>query len=373
MSSPPPPPSTSASSASSSSHPSSWNCYRPGESSRGKDDRDERDKRIPESRDRDRDYRSSRDSRDSRNSRDYRDSRDSRDYRDSRDRDYSSSRYSSSRHSDRDHRRDDSYSRRSRSRSPRDRRDTAAVSPSRSSYRTESVTSAYRPREEPTGTYSSSFSRAAYEPMRSREAPSYPAAYSTPPLPAAAIPIAPHASFTAPSYQPYVPAAHSYSHPHPPAPSAMPWRDAPVRAAPAAYVPPSTSYGAYAPPSTSSYGGHQYGARPPMGGYMPYAPSGGRPVDSFGSFSNLHRQDWSASNLITFEKNFYRAHEAVRARSDAEVHSYREKHAMTIFGSNIPKPVQSFEEGCFPDYITRMLSSQGFSSPTAIQAQVKQK
>ena len=110
---------------------------------------------------------------------------------------------------------------------------------------------------------------------------------------------------------------------------------------------------------------------PPSNNYAPYPTPYGRTNDTFGSFSNLHHQDWSSVNLIPFEKNFYREHPAVRARSDAEVQLYREKHAMTVFGSNIPKPVENFEEGCFPEYISKMLSSQGFAHPTAIQAQVR--
>lgn len=149
--------------------------------------------------------------------------------------------------------------------------------------------------------------------------------------------------FTAPSYhQPYAPAVPHYGYAPGPAAHAMP-----------------------------PYSGHHYNPRPPMGGagYMPYTPAG-HPTDSFGSFANLHRQDWSKVNLVPFEKNFYREHESVKARSDFEVRDYRERHAMSIFGSDIPKPVHSFEEGCFPDYISRMLLSQGFSTPTAIQAQV---
>lgn len=357
MSSPPPPPPPPLSSTNSSQPASS---YRPNESNsvetRRRDDRDDRDRRYSESRDRDRECRSSRD----------RDSRDSRYSKDSRDRGYyyspSSSRYSSSsRNYDRDYsRREDSYSRRSRSprRSPRDRRD--AHSPSRFNF---------RPREEYDNIDPSAFSRFGFKPVKNREPspqrpPYQPSAYSAP---------APH-TYSAPSYQPYTPAAppvqNSYSYPHPPVSSAMPWRGNPAPVAPVPYGGPSNSYG-YAPAPAPSYGGHQYGPRPPTGGYMPYAPAS-RPVDSFGSFSNLHRQDWSSANLIKFEKNFYREHELVKARSESDVRNYRERHSMSVFGSNVPKPIQSFEEGCFPDYITRMLSNQGFSSPTAIQAQVNQ-
>lgn len=126
--------------------------------------------------------------------------------------------------------------------------------------------------------------------------------------------------------------SHQYS--RPPAPPAMPWRDS------------NTHYN----PS----------------GYVPYGGVG----DNFGSFSNLHRPDWQSSNLVPFEKNFYREHPKVKARSEEEVRAFRERHMMTVFGHDIPKPVESFEEGCFPEYIDKMLKSQGFSSPTTIQCQV---
>lgn len=105
-------------------------------------------------------------------------------------------------------------------------------------------------------------------------------------------------------------------------------------------------------------------------GFSPYPPSH---TDSFGSFGNLHRVNWSSTELIPFEKNFYREHPSVAQRSEFEVRAYREKHEMSVFGSNIPKPVQSFEEGCFPDYISKMLHGQGFSTPTSIQAQVRKR
>ena len=162
---------------------------------------------------------------------------------------------------------------------------------------------------------------------------------------------------------------NSYSNSHPPAPPAMPWKSGP-------------SYGS----SSSGHGhGNQFASNSSAApynrynsqtstssssGYAPYGQMGGR-ADSFGSFSNLHRQDWSAMNLIPFEKNFYREHPAVKERSESQIQAYRQQHAMSVFGSSIPKPVQSFDEGCFPEYISKMLSGQGFASPTAIQAQVQ--
>lgn len=40
-----------------------------------------------------------------------------------------------------------------------------------------------------------------------------------------------------------------------------------------------------------------------------------------------------------------------------------------IVGKNIPEPVLSFEEACFPEYVMSELRKMGFKSPTAIQSQ----
>ena len=42
---------------------------------------------------------------------------------------------------------------------------------------------------------------------------------------------------------------------------------------------------------------------------------------------------------------------------------------MFVKGRNVPKPVLTFEEANFPDYILSSLSKQGFTEPTPIQAQ----
>lgn len=40
-----------------------------------------------------------------------------------------------------------------------------------------------------------------------------------------------------------------------------------------------------------------------------------------------------------------------------------------VFGNGVPKPVASFEECGFPDYILTTIKAQGFSEPSAIQSQ----
>jgi ATP-dependent RNA helicase DDX5/DBP2 len=59
----------------------------------------------------------------------------------------------------------------------------------------------------------------------------------------------------------------------------------------------------------------------------------------------------------------------VTARSDREVQEFRTAKQMSIQGQNIPKPVQSFDEAGFPDYIMSEIRKMGFTEPSAIQAQ----
>lgn len=349
--------------------------YRRTEPSR--DYREDKDRKYYDSRDIDKDYRGSRDSRDS--------SDRERNY-------YSSSRSASTRHSDQDSYKSsrNETSRRSRSPSRRDEdRDRSyksreyspartsrdrAYSPTRSSRgRINTPEKTTRPIRSPAYIPASANRESVYgrdeklkvEPIINYERP-YQSTTSTSsytPAPKVYNTISTNAySALVSSNAPYISSqpAYSYSHPAPPVTSSMPWRGNNSN-----FTAP-TPYSSQNQSSHSNYGGG-YNSRPPLGN-VPYG-TGDR-QDSFGSFSNLQRQNWSTSNLIPFEKNFYREHPSVRARSDEEVRLYREKHAMSIFGSNIPKPVHSFEEGCFPDFISKMLSGQGFSTPTAIQAQV---
>ena len=46
------------------------------------------------------------------------------------------------------------------------------------------------------------------------------------------------------------------------------------------------------------------------------------------------------------------------------------KREIVTVGSNTVKPVFTFEEASFPEYIMETIRMQGFTEPTAIQAQV---
>ncbi|KAH7441865.1 hypothetical protein KP509_03G059400 [Ceratopteris richardii] len=73
--------------------------------------------------------------------------------------------------------------------------------------------------------------------------------------------------------------------------------------------------------------------------------------------------------LPPFEKNFYVEHPNVSAMTPNDVTSYRKKREIHVEGENVPKPVYTFDEACFPDHVLDVIKKAGFTEPTAIQAQ----
>ncbi|KAF7397768.1 hypothetical protein HZH68_008990 [Vespula germanica] len=84
---------------------------------------------------------------------------------------------------------------------------------------------------------------------------------------------------------------------------------------------------------------------------------------------SLRKVNWDARSLEPLRKDFYIEHPAVRNRSKEEVAQFRENAEITVKGVNIPNPIQYFEEGNFPPYVMEGIRRQGYSQPTAIQAQ----
>ncbi|KAL2919617.1 ATP-dependent RNA helicase dbp2 [Polyrhizophydium stewartii] len=115
------------------------------------------------------------------------------------------------------------------------------------------------------------------------------------------------------------------------------------------------------------YGGGGYGGGGYGGGGRSFG--GGDRMGSLGG--SLRKPDWERElpNLPVFEKNFYMEHPDVAARSDAEIQEFRRKHQMTVMGSGIPKPVETFAEASFPSYVLKEVETLGFKSPTPIQSQ----
>ncbi|KAK6634149.1 putative ATP-dependent RNA helicase ddx17 [Polyplax serrata] len=76
-----------------------------------------------------------------------------------------------------------------------------------------------------------------------------------------------------------------------------------------------------------------------------------------------------SSALLPFTKNFYIPHPNVLKRTDDEVNQYRALMEITVSGKDVPNPNQTFEESNFPANVMAVIKKQGFSKPTAIQAQ----
>ncbi|GIZ37567.1 hypothetical protein CKM354_000101100 [Cercospora kikuchii] len=115
--------------------------------------------------------------------------------------------------------------------------------------------------------------------------------------------------------------------------------------------------GGYSNGGSNGYGGGGYGG----GG------GGGDRMNNLGA--GLRTQQWDLSTLPKFEKSFYKEHPDVAARSQAEVDDFRRKHQITVQGRDVPKPVHTFDEAGFPNYVINEVKAQGFANPTAIQSQ----
>ncbi|KAI2626484.1 Phosphomethylpyrimidine kinase-domain-containing protein [Hypoxylon sp. NC1633] len=94
---------------------------------------------------------------------------------------------------------------------------------------------------------------------------------------------------------------------------------------------------------------------------------GGDRMSNLGA--GLHKQNWDLNSLPKFEKSFYKEDEAVARRPASEVERFRRDHQITISGTEVPKPVETFDEAGFPRYVMDEVKAQGFPAPTAIQSQ----
>ncbi|KAJ5474389.1 RNA helicase (Dbp) [Penicillium sp. IBT 31633x] len=110
-------------------------------------------------------------------------------------------------------------------------------------------------------------------------------------------------------------------------------------------------------------GGGGYGG----GGYGGGAGAGGDRMSNLGA--GLKTQDWDINTMPKFEKSFYKEHPDVTARSEEEVQAFRKEKQMAIQGTNVPRPVETFDEAGFPQYVLSEVKAQGFDAPTAIQSQ----
>jgi len=114
-----------------------------------------------------------------------------------------------------------------------------------------------------------------------------------------------------------------------------------------------------------SGGGGFGGGRGGRGGG--FGGSGGDRMGELGA--GLKQQNYDVNTLPKFEKAFYKEDPAVTARSQADVDKFRADNAMTLAGTDIPRPVETFDEAGFPGYVMNEVKAAGFAKPTAIQSQ----
>ena len=62
-------------------------------------------------------------------------------------------------------------------------------------------------------------------------------------------------------------------------------------------------------------------------------------------------------------------HTHTHTHTQDEVERFRKERQMFVKGKNVPRPVFTFQEASFPEYVYSTLARQGFTEPTPIQAQ----
>ncbi|KAF8638187.1 hypothetical protein AX17_002384 [Amanita inopinata Kibby_2008] len=83
----------------------------------------------------------------------------------------------------------------------------------------------------------------------------------------------------------------------------------------------------------------------------------------------LRAVDWTNAHLERFDKNFYVEDKRVTARSEREIEDFRRSKEIKVQGRGVPRPVTSFDEVGFPEYLMSSIRAQGFKAPTPIQCQ----
>jgi len=88
-----------------------------------------------------------------------------------------------------------------------------------------------------------------------------------------------------------------------------------------------------------------------------------------GPGATLRKPRWDMDSLPPFEKNFYKEHPNVQARSQLDVDEYRNSKEITVCGRNVPRPCRSFAEVNLPDHLANVIRRLNYTEPTPIQAQ----
>ncbi|GAA5824426.1 hypothetical protein JCM5353_005033 [Sporobolomyces roseus] len=114
-------------------------------------------------------------------------------------------------------------------------------------------------------------------------------------------------------------------------------------------------------------------SRPSRGGF-----DGGRsggfdtpPQRDRGPFmAELSPPDWDSMQLPEFQRDFYKEHANVAARTQEEVDEWREKHKVTVRDGEAPKPVLTWGETKLPKYLLEdYVVEKGYPAPTSVQSQ----
>jgi len=96
---------------------------------------------------------------------------------------------------------------------------------------------------------------------------------------------------------------------------------------------------------------------------------GGYKKEYSGPGATLRKPRWDMDELPKFEKNFYKEHPNVQARSQLDVDEFRNSKEITVCGRNVPRPCRSFGEVNLPEHISNVIRRLNFTEPTPIQAQ----
>ncbi|KAI3637218.1 hypothetical protein MIR68_004924 [Amoeboaphelidium protococcarum] len=122
-------------------------------------------------------------------------------------------------------------------------------------------------------------------------------------------------------------------------------------------MPPQQSQYGMAPPMSGGYGNNSYGQ----------FSSGNDRFDN--NFGNMEKPKWETVQLTEFRKNFYKEHPDVTARDESIIAKFRLESEIAVVGTNVPRPVFTFEETRMPEFVLRDIYGAGFTKPTPIQAQ----
>lgn len=79
--------------------------------------------------------------------------------------------------------------------------------------------------------------------------------------------------------------------------------------------------------------------------------------------------DHSTISYRPFKRNFYTENSVSSKMTETEVALLREELEVSVQGSNVPKPMTTFQASSLPSLLLKEITKVGFEKPTPIQAQ----